>query len=705
MRPLTLLGLPLALALLGAISPDPLASPAAFPANWTGSIDVPATATAPVIDGTLSDPLWKNAAVAHLTYDLRNHQRANDATSVYLLADSKYLYVGIDAKQSIPVRATEHTDGVGLDTDDEVQVDLWPNGTSGFRYKFTSTAIGTHYQYSTENNLFEPGWLTVGKIVPGGYTITERIPLAAMHGTGTGGWRCQFIRYNPVTNDQYVWSYGSQQQDFNSVNFSGTLAGLPRLAALKARPRIGVYGLGAIAAPSAGGSTSRMGADFSIPVIPGTAFVGTIHPDFSNVEIDQQTIAPTAFQRIFTEVRPFFAQGANFYNYPNGTCAGCPGILELYTPNIPTPRDGYAIEGQRGLFTYGAYDSVGAGRSDTAQAVNYVTPNQQTSLDVMRTSVNMPGFRDDLSGFVLEQTDNKNYLTYVRYANDSGTDVLQGDQAQRYEAGGGYYTPTASIFGAIRKIGAYFNPFDGLVQHPDIAGYNLNASKALKYAPTAAITEVDLSGNIDIYHGTLGGLNQTDQSIAVSVNTRTLFNFQATVGSDYLRLDNGLFSPVTQQGLAFGYNLQSAMPTAISFNTGRYGPGRLNSWARSSTIRVGPRGLFTLEVDDTDQFLDRGVRLTQWLERAGFAYQRSSNDSFAFGVRRIIGTTPDLDQLPCTASHFNACFQSGWNLSAAYHRRFRQGELYVVYGDANNFSTVPQFIVKFIKYLGAEKGT
>jgi len=48
---------------------------------------------------------------------------------------------------------------------------------------------------------------------------------------------------------------------------------------------------------------------------------------------------------------------------------------------------------------------------------------------------------------------------------------------------------------------------------------------------------------------------------------------------------------------------------------------------------------------------------------------------------------------------------SGWNLSAAFHQKMVGGEVYVVYGDAANFSTVPRFIVKYIKYFGADKGT
>lgn len=680
------------------------------PAVHLGTIAIPRTSSAPPIDGSLTSEIWKTAAVAHLGYDLRNHAPAPMDTTVYMVSDGAYLYVAVDAKQNIPIRATEHTNGVGLDTDDEFQVDLWPNGTSGFRYKFTSTPIGTHYQYSTENNSFEPEWWTAGRIVPGGYVINMKIPLSVMHGTGSSDWRVQLIRYTPVTNDVFVWSYGQAQQNFNDVNYAGSLDGLPRLSASRAKPRIGVYGLGEIASKTIGGDTSRAGADLSIPLVPGTAFVGTIHPDYSNVETDQQTIAPTAFQRIFNEVRPFFTQGANFYSYPNGICSGCPGVIEFYTPSIPTPRDGYAIEGQHGLYSYGGLHTESFERTDTADAINYVSPNQKTALNFQGSEVNEPSLHDVADGITFTQNNLTNFMVFARYGKDSGTRVLDGAQGQRYEAGAGWFDPQGASFNAVlRKVGAYFNPVDGLVQHPDIAGYNLNFFEPIKFATTARITEIDFEGNLDRYHEQDGALDQTSNGINASLNTRTLFNLEVSTGSTYVRLPNEPFTPVTQQGVQIGYNLDGLLPTFYGFDTGRFGVGRLNSWTRSTTFRQGTRGAVTVEADDTDQLTDFADRNTQWLERVSYSYQSGPDQSLALGVRRIIGNPPLLFAPPSVCVHneqIPACgFVDGWNVSAAYRKKVPGGELYVVYGDASQFSTVPQFIIKYIKYFGADKGT
>lgn len=666
---------------------------------FVGSVSVPHSTSAPPIDGTLDSPVWKSASIVRLTYNTRNHGAAKEETTVYTLADDGFLYVGVNARQSIPIRATEHTNGVGLDTDDEFQIDLWPDGTSGFRYKFTSTAIGTHYQYSTENNSFEPEWWSAGRIVPGGYVITMKIPLAVMHGTGSGEWHVQFIRYMPVTNDAFVWSYGPLQQGFNDVNYAGTLNGLPRLSKLRDKPRIGVYGLGEIASRSIGGSTSRAGADLSIPLVSGTSLVGTLHPDYSNVETDQQTIAPTAFTRIFNEVRPFFTQGANFYSYPNGICAGCPGIIEFYTPKIPTPRDGYAIEGQHGLFSYGTLHTTSSGRTDTAEALNYVSPNQHTALNFQGSIVDQPMTHDAADGVTFTENNLKNFIGFARFGNDSGTNVLAPGQSKRYEAGAELYRPDgANLTAVLRKVGLYFNPVDGLVQHPDIAGYNVNFFKPFKYSTTARFNELDVNGNFDRYHNNAGALDQADQNIGVSLTTRTLFNFQLSSGSSALLLPpQSSLTPITQQGGQVAYNLNSSMPTFVAFNSGRFGPARLDSWARSSTLRVGTRGTVTLEADDTDQYADSGSRFTEWLERASIAYQSGPDQSLALGVRRIIGTPPELIS--------PNGFEDGWNLSAAFHQKVPGGEIYVVYGDASAFSTAPRFIIKYIRYFGADKGT
>ena len=144
------------------------------------------------------------------------------------------------------------------------------------------------------------------------------------------------------------------------------------------------------------------------------------------------------------------------------------------------------------------------------------------------------------------------------------------------------------------------------------------------------------------------------------------------------------------------------------FFRGRYGPGYLYSWFRSTTIKVGERGALSLEADDTRQFLDNGTENHQWFQRVSYAYQIDANSSFAMGVRRFFGPPPEPNGgATCFIPQLGNSNALGFcpNVSFAYHKRSPHDEWYVIYGSASHLVTVPQLLVKWIHYVGAEKGT
>jgi hypothetical protein len=318
---------------------------------------------------------------------------------------------------------------------------------------------------------------------------------------------------------------------------------------------------------------------------------------------------------------------------------------------------------------------------------------------------------DAADGVTFKHDDRKGFLQFARYAHDTGTDVIDGARAQRYEAGLGFYQPDGSeIQGVLRKLGEYFNPVDGFIPHPDIAGYDIDFYKPFKYATTARFNELDFNGQLDRYHDHTGALDQSDNNLRVSLTTRTQFTLQASTGASYLLLGN-TFTPITQQGIGLGYNLDGLLPSVLQFEDGRFGPGRLGSWRRVVSLRAGTRGILTFEGDDTAQVVDVGFHATEWLERATFSYQSGPDQSLALGVRRIIGVAPmlTLGSIMCSSgSTQRVCpppAVDAWNVSAAFHRTMPAGEIYLAYGDASQFATVPRFIIKYIRYLGAQKGT
>jgi len=352
---------------------------------------------------------------------------------------------------------------------------------------------------------------------------------------------------------------------------------------------------------------------------------------------------------------------------------------------------------------------------------------------------------NDVATTGLTYGDNKHVSAYFNYGSDSGSNVGAGNQAQRYDGGTYIYTNTFGAAFAMRKVGFYYNPADGLVQHPDIGGYAFYSAKEWLFNKNDALNEAGFDVYLDRYHNAAGDLDQTDNSFQVDVLTASRIDVQASIGSSYLLANNcatpagnliyvtplnysqyrscQIFTPISQNGLTLTWHSgtanspgnfpghgSSSTPTTISYNTGRFGPGRLDSWSRVSSMRVGMRGLFTVEADDTRQYLDSGLTYVQWLERAGYTYSLGADSSVSFGVRRIIGVAPFVVSNAPTSCVTLALLPStqctgAWNLSFSYHRRTPKDEFYFAYGDAAQLSTVPQWIVKWIHYVGAEKGT
>jgi hypothetical protein len=228
------------------------------------------------------------------------------------------------------------------------------------------------------------------------------------------------------------------------------------------------------------------------------------------------------------------------------------------------------------------------------------------------------------------------------------------------------------------------------------------------------------------YNGIPGGLGQSDNFALIDFLTKGAIDFQVYSGSNYWLFTSrlpgsgiapgspfdGVLAPISQNGgfsLTYHSGMQnninnfpthgsSATPTSISLNTGRYGNGTLDTWFRSSTLRVGGRGYLTFTVDDTAQYFPKAAPLVQWFDGASYAYQVGPNSSFALGVRRVIGFPPQ-------PNGGGNCEGVCTNLSIAYHLRLMHEEFYLAYGDPNTLITRPQGIFKIIFYAGGEKGT
>jgi Domain of unknown function (DUF5916) len=675
-------------------------------ADQSTAIAVPVVTAAPAIKGTI-DASWAAATRVNLERDFTNRRAADEPTVAAIEQDGTSLDVAFDVTQREGFVESTETNGASVTSDDYVGVYFSPNGSLGFQYGFFANPRGARYQTSSENSAYTPQWSAAAVRTTNGYSVTLRIPLDVIRSSGIKNWRAQFVRATVHANALDVWAYNERATNVADATYFGTIQdiGGTTAAAARPRPRAQIYALGEGTSKAFGGDTSRLGADLAIPIAPTVSLVASLHPDFSNVETDQQTIAPTAFAHQFTEVRPFFTQaGASF----NNNFASLNSPLLLYTPAIPTFRDGYAVEGTQGPLTFAAFDAAGANRDDAAETVNFgvSTPARSYAINLQNIGVNgAGGLHDDVSSITTGYGNSHTHdLVFVNYASETGASVSNPSLATYFETGAGYATATTQAFVFYESIGPQFAPADAFVAQNDIAGFNGFASQTIPFKSNTILHDISINGFGAELHDRLGTPSQNDASTQVNFDFSNLITVHGYYSESAVRTYANQLLPFDGNGFLVGYKYSTSTPTYIQYQGGPYYHGNLDAWTYLTTLKLAPRLHLTLE-EDEDQYISRypgEMRTNLWLERPSLDFQVNKETQFDIGVRRLIGSL-----LPTYATPPDFGVVSGGNVSAAFHFLARDGksEFYAVYGDPNSFSTTPAVFLKYIRYIGAPKGT
>ena len=682
------------------------------------SAALPATA-APALTGPLADS-WSKAVALTLAFDFTYRRPAAAPTHVLVTQDGTALYVAFAVTQR-SITANQHTNGSSVQNDDYVGVYLDPQGQRGFQYAFFANPNGARYQTSTENSAYSPEWTATAQPTPTGYVVRMRIPLGIMRTGGSHRWQAQFVQFTVATNAVDVWAYSPAATSLTDPTFIGTLTGIGiapaggKSAASRNSVRFQPYALGEATSKENGGSTSRVGADFSLPFTPTASFVGTLHPDYSNVESDQQTIAPTAFARQYYEVRPFFTQLSSFFN-SKLNCSNCPQTL--YTPSIPTFAQGYGVEGTQGHLNFAGFDALGEGRTDQAQTVNYSYEDsgQSIAIDAQRVNVAAYGLNDNtntLDGGYFDQR--AHVFLYSNNGVETGTLVTDPRLGTYHDLGVGYLTALTTVTAGTQRIGAQFAPLDGYTAQSDVLGYQVYGSHTFNFAPKRLLHDIVPSVYFARYNNHFDQLAQTDADPQVNFDFRDLMSIHLFGVWNAVRTFANEFLPFDQNGFYVGYRGNTNTPTYVTYSGGNYYHGHLVAWTYLTTLPITRRIHLALETDEDKYLTAYSAELTtnQWLERTSLDWQLSKEFQFDVGVRRIIGGNLPVsyqaltyNTTVCATNLYQpGCFVNAGNVSVAAHFLFSRNEFYLVYGNANNLSTEPALFFKWIRYVGAEKGT
>jgi hypothetical protein len=717
--------------------------PASAAVTYTTEIAAVRASAAPPLDASLTAPIWRTAVRASGFWNYTQREPAKLPTTALLLYDDTNLYVGFVAVQSgVPVTATQTVNDVGYGVDDAVTVAIDTSDNNSRTYAFSVTPAGVRYEVSTESSRYQPPWQAVAKRTSDGYNVMMVIPLRDLRtqSSKVQNWRIDFTRHIAATGDLYTWAYVPGSDAYCSNNNISQLVYCvstkwPEITGIRARmttaarprPYADVYALSSAGSdrnvfyttPSAAQSVNprTLGVDFTYPFTSTMSLVGTLAPDFSNVEADQTTIAPQEFTRHYQEYRPFFAQGFGYIDdLPHINVNGV-GNTIFYTPSIGVVNSGFKIEGTAGRNSLGALTVTGPGYDDQAFGFQNSRPDGSLNLSTEGVLAHHDGIDDRTLGFGLSyQNQHSGLGPVLEYEQERGTLIDKANQANNLAVGGVIEHGPMQAGVLFRDMGAEFAPIDGYTPINDVLGpqgfvqYNGAGTK------NGSIKSYEMGVVADRFIDGSGAAHQSDLGGSVGITFKNLLSINVGGGTSNLRtyLDaypfyvGGQTFPFNSTSLSLGYKDGTPNPIDFNYSFGpfaMYCPGTqpqplmctgaplifANAYTHqldlSTTRSLGRYYGVTLEYGGTIAQGVPGPLDSQWLRRIALTRSFGSNGEFALALRSINGT-----------GGFAA---PGVDLAFSYHQRFRdQDNLYVEYGTPAATSTLHRFIIKYVFHTG-----
>jgi hypothetical protein len=686
------------------------------------------------LDPALSDPAWNAGRVPDNGgwQNVTTRGPAPEKTTAYLLYDDRFLYVAFVAEQrGDPIVGTQTTDDVGFGSDDFVAVGADPSGNGSQAYFFETTPRGIRYEQASENVRFRPVWQSAARVSNGSWSAVMQIPLGVLRvRPGARVWRIGFFRNLAGRGEHLSWAYDPTMQDdsagswpsFSDVRFWPAATGIMLTGSLiKPKPRVELFGLGSIGLDrnlyeQANGTftperTRTYGLDFSLPVTPTINLVGTANPDFSNVEVDQQTIAPQEFARQLVEYRPFFAQGAsylgvgpisiNFNSAPNEL---------FYSPSIGPFDSGLKAEGTFGLQSFemlwfrGFDETSGNTFDDQAFGFRHALSNGTFSywFDGVLAHHSIAGTDSTSEAGVSTHNLKSGFEFQFDGASESGSWVPGGSAhsiATRVAVDKPNYQ---AVFGYANLSPAY-DPIDGFTAIADLRGFagyvNLNGS-------TPALKNWALFVQGDRFTDATGAVHEADANVFLSAtfknglslnglgpSTSELRGYDGNFFTGYPSYANPSTVPFNLFNVPLGYRDGTPTPIDASAAWGNFGGNRQHFYSVTTSRPLGGRYTLGLEYDASYQrSLTTGMLDSQFLRRISIGVNVSSSLNLTLGLRDISGL-----------GGFSP--EQGLNAAAGLHLRLPNGDLYANYGSPSAYRTLNRFIVKYVLRAGGDAGT
>lgn len=359
-----------------------------------------------VIDGVIDEEAWQAIEPFDLPFEVLPRQNTPAAvkTEVWLAYDDHNLYAAFRAHDPQPSQIRAHlSDRDRIFSNDFVGLVLDTFNDERRAYELFANPLGIQGDLilnevagGTEDSTWDAIWHSAGTITATGYIVEMAIPFSSLRfpsGKREQVWGIDVLRNYP-RSERHLFGVTRVDlnrscrlcQDARLVGLQGITPGrnvqvVPTLTAHRTDSRED-FPAGGL---SSGDSELDPGITAEWGMTPNLTLSATLNPDFSQVEADAvQLDINTQFTLFFSEKRPFFTEGADYFETP---------LSVIYTRTVADPDWGAKLTGKEGRSTVGFF----------------------TAQDVL-TNLIIPGSQ----GSALTSIDAKNLGTVLRYRYDLG---------------------------------------------------------------------------------------------------------------------------------------------------------------------------------------------------------------------------------------------------------------------------------------------
>ena len=279
----------------------------------------------PKIDGKIEPEEWKGAFPINDLRDTLTGQPPADKTTVYVGYDDRAIYVAFRCEDAQPnaIVGREITPNSRFEGEDTVEVAINALGNRTFdASRFEVNVLGTKRERiaggRADKREWRGDWDAATSRDEGGWTCEIAIPWTMLNYPRSKAMSMgiNFTRNQARTRIESSWANATPNPRPENDGYWDAVSPPPPPAP---RPQFLVYGAPEFDAGKVG---FRAGGDVRYPLSPTLYALGSIAPDFRNIENFVAGVEFTRVERFVGDARPFFTEGSGFFNLNRGYTFG-----------------------------------------------------------------------------------------------------------------------------------------------------------------------------------------------------------------------------------------------------------------------------------------------------------------------------------------------------------------------------------------------